>query len=120
MRRYALRLRSGQALRHGSGQALRLRSGQAQTTMELAAAMAILMMLLVASVRVFVWLNERIVKQQKAYEATRALAGGSEQINMAESTLPTIANIMNMEQTEGEGNLYTTPYEPLNIFADPE
>lgn len=84
-----------------------------QSTMELTAAMVLLMMLLVASVRIFVWLNERIVNQQRQYESTRVEAGGPGQV-------APVGNIYDEEATEGAGHLYEAPYVPLNIFADPE
>lgn len=51
------------------GQALRLRSGQASLEMTVALVGAIL--LLFGSLKVFLWLNERLVTRHQNYEATR-------------------------------------------------
>ncbi len=60
-------MRSGQALRQGSGQA----------TLELSVALIVVMILLVAIVRTFVWFNEKLVKRQAGYESTRVAAGSA-------------------------------------------
>ncbi len=50
-------------------------SGQA--TLELTVALIVIMMLLVAAVRTFVWLNEGMVARQVSYENTRVAAGST-------------------------------------------
>ena len=52
-----------------------MRSGQA--TLELSVALIVVMILLVAIVRTFVWFNEKIVKRQAGYESTRVAAGST-------------------------------------------
>ncbi len=56
------------------------RSGQ--VTLELAVALLVVMLLIVATVKIFVWLNEGIVRRQYRYENSRIAAGG------VESTVP--------------------------------
>jgi len=63
-----------------SGQALRQSSGQA--TLELSVALIVVMILLVAIVRTFVWFNEKLVKRQAGYESTRVAAGSTPHENI--------------------------------------
>jgi hypothetical protein len=48
-----------------------------QATLELTVALILVMLLLVASVRIFVWLNEGMVARQASYEDTRVKAGST-------------------------------------------
>ncbi|OIO36843.1 MAG: hypothetical protein AUJ74_01025 [Candidatus Omnitrophica bacterium CG1_02_44_16] len=57
------------------GQAIRLRSGQA--TLELTVALILIVILLMAGVKVFLWLNEGLVHRQVSYENTRVAAGNT-------------------------------------------
>lgn len=78
-----------------------------QTTLELTAALIILMMFLVASARIFVWLNERIVYRQHQYETTRVAAGSA--------PFTSYVDLANQEHVRGlEPDESTNP--ALNIF----
>lgn len=59
-------------------------------TLELAVALLVVMLLIVATVKIFVWLNEGIVRRQYRYEDTRIAAGGSE------STVPGMGPLTNV------------------------
>lgn len=59
-----------------------MKAGKGQTTLEMTAALVVLMMLLVASARVFVWVNERMVYRQSEYERTRITAGSQPLANV--------------------------------------
>ncbi len=48
---------------------------QGQTSLEMTVALILVVILLVASVKIFLWLNEGIVSQQVSYENTRLQAG---------------------------------------------
>lgn len=51
---------------------------KAQATLELAVGLLMVMLLIVATVKIFVWLNESMVKRQWRYEDTRDEAGSVE------------------------------------------
>jgi hypothetical protein len=46
-----------------------------QSTLELAAALIVVVLFLMASLKIFLWLNDRMVRRQVAYENTRIAAG---------------------------------------------
>jgi hypothetical protein len=48
-----------------------------QTTIEVGVGMVVVMLLLFGSLKIFLWLNERMVRRQVAYENTRVAAGAS-------------------------------------------
>ena len=50
---------------------------KAQSTLEFTVALVAAFILLLGSVKLFVWLNERMVLRQEAYESTRVRAGQS-------------------------------------------
>ncbi len=52
-------------------------SRDGQSTLEMSAALVLLLLLLVGSVRIFVWLNERMVARQIDYEHTTVRAGNT-------------------------------------------
>lgn len=76
-----------------------------QTTLEMTAALVVLMMLLVASARIFVWVNERIVYRQSQYENDR-IAAGSETL----TTVDLFDNEMRGREVDESSN------PTLNIF----
>ncbi len=49
--------------------------GRGQSSLEMTAAMIMVLLMLVAAVRIFTWLNRRIIYRQADYEATRIQAG---------------------------------------------
>jgi len=51
---------------------------QAQSSMELAASLVVIFILLFGSLQVFLWVNKRLVQRQKDYEAQRVAAGNSQ------------------------------------------
>lgn len=51
---------------------------RAQVSLEVTVAFICIMVLLFASVRIFVWMNQRMVQRQKDYEDTRIAAGSIE------------------------------------------
>ncbi len=77
-----------------------------QTSLEMTVALVMVMMLLLASVKIFLWLNQRIVIQQVDYENTRVQAGNGY-----------IGNIDITSSADMEGLPHNaTPTEALNIF----
>jgi len=51
--------------------------GRGQSSLEMTAAMIMVLLMLVAAVRIFAWLNRRIIWRQADYEATRIQAGST-------------------------------------------
>ena len=49
--------------------------GRGQSSLEMTAALILVLLLLVAAVRIFAWINRRIIWRQADYEATRIQAG---------------------------------------------
>jgi len=56
---------------HASGR----KSNNGQVSLEVTVAFICIMLLLFASVRIFVWMNQRMVQRQKDYENSRVAAG---------------------------------------------
>ena len=79
-----------------------------QGTLEMTVALVLVMLLIVGAVRIFVWLNERMVYRQVDYENTRA-AAGSVPISTEE------VDLMNQEQTMGV-QVDESLYPALNVF----
>lgn len=50
---------------------------EAQSSLELAASLIVVFILLFGSLQVFIWANKRLVQRQKDYEAQRLTAGNS-------------------------------------------
>jgi hypothetical protein len=78
-----------------------------QSTLEMTAALIVLMILLVGAARIFVWLNERMAYRQYQYENTRVEAGS---VPFTEGL-----NLMNAEHTRGI-EIDESSNTPLNIF----
>ena len=53
---------------------LKKRENRAQSSLELSVALIAVMMLIVAMVRLFVWITGRMVKRQVYYDSTRVVA----------------------------------------------
>lgn len=83
-----------------------------QASLELSAALIIVMLLLVATVKMFVWFNERMMLRQRDYEATRITAGQAPQD--ASQILDSVA-ILNKEHTQGVG-VDESAYPAFNII----
>ncbi len=49
--------------------------GRGQSSLEMTAALIMVLLMLVAAVRIFAWLNRRIIYRQEDYEASRIAAG---------------------------------------------
>ncbi|MFH0876840.1 MAG: hypothetical protein V1863_01270 [Candidatus Omnitrophota bacterium] len=63
---------------------------QGQSSLELTAALVVIFILLIASVKIFTWLNERIVVRQVRYEATRVEFGDIPPTSVALMPLPDV------------------------------
>ena len=50
---------------------------QAQASLEVTVALIGALLLLFGSLKIFLWINDRLVRRQQAYESTRAAAGRS-------------------------------------------
>lgn len=86
---------------------LSTRTKTGQATLELTVALILIMLLLVASVRIFVWLNEGMVARQVSYEDTRVAAG---------STPPQAVSLSDLNNATSQSlNIGEVPFnEPLN------
>lgn len=80
---------------------------QGQATLELTAALILIMLFLVGSVRIFVWLNERMAYRQADYEGSRVSAGSA--------GLSTV-DLNDQAQTNGM-QIDESSYPELNIFS---
>jgi len=78
-----------------------------QSTLELTAALIVLMILLVGAAKIFVWLNERMAYRQSEYERTRVQAGSV--------AFTSSIDLTNAEQTRGV-EIDESSNPPLNIF----
>jgi hypothetical protein len=78
-----------------------------QSTLELTAALIVLMILLVGAAKIFVWLNERMAYRQSEYERTRVQAGSV--------AFTSSIDLTNAEQTKGV-EIDESSNPPLNIF----
>jgi hypothetical protein len=93
-----------------------LNGRKGQATVELSVALILVMLLLVASVKTFVWINEKIVRRSRAYEATRVSAGQAplQAVNVQPITSATTSQL----ELSGE-RMYNEPTEALNIIESP-
>ena len=63
----------------------------AQSSLELAASLVVIFILLFGSLQVFLWVNKRLVQRQKDYESQRVIAGNSgSEVKVDESQYPTL------------------------------
>ncbi|MFA5150508.1 MAG: hypothetical protein WC937_02700 [Candidatus Omnitrophota bacterium] len=56
---------------------VRLNGKQAQVSLELAASLVVVFVLLFGTLQVFLWMNKRLVQRQQDYEAKRVTAANS-------------------------------------------
>ncbi|MDD2927409.1 MAG: hypothetical protein PHE30_00975 [Candidatus Omnitrophica bacterium] len=56
---------------------VRLHGKQAQVSLELAASLVVVFVLLFGTLQVFLWMNKRLVQRQQDYEAKRVTAANS-------------------------------------------
>lgn len=82
--------------------------------MELTAALVIIAILLIGSAKIFLWLNDSIVRRQVNYEATRVAAGNAE---FAPVDLSSNEEISANEINLGEIMVDESNYPKLNIFG---
>ena len=52
-------------------------TGRGQASLEMAIAMGGVILLLLGSLKVYAWVNERLISRQQYYEATRVVAGSA-------------------------------------------
>lgn len=61
----------------------------AQSSLELAASLVVIFILLFGSLQVFFWVNKRLVQRQKDYESQRVTAGNSgSEVKVDETNYP--------------------------------
>lgn len=85
-----------------------------QSSLELTAALVVVMILLVASVKIFVWLNERIVLRQIEYEKTRVEAGNATPAPVNLIALPDVPP--EALKIPGEVMVNESNFEALKLF----
>lgn len=96
-----------QILKNSFWQAFRMnRFLDGQASLELTAALIIVAILLIASVKMFVWFNARMVMRQVAYESSRVTAGSVPHEDI---------DIYSYEGTKGV-QVDDSGYEALNLF----
>ncbi|MFH1691003.1 MAG: hypothetical protein ABIC68_00315 [Candidatus Omnitrophota bacterium] len=81
-------------------------SGLGQASLELSAALILVAMLIVGAIKIFVWLNGRLVMRQVAYEQSRVAAGSAAHERV---------NIYDQSATKGV-QVDDSGYEALNLF----
>jgi len=85
-----------------------------QSTLELTAALVVIVILLIGSVKIFLWLNDSMVRRQVNYEATRVAAGSAEF---------EAVNLVSMDNVEANATSFNelmvdeSNYPKLNIFG---
>ena len=65
------------SVRHASLLTTHSLTGRGQASLEMAIAMGGVILLILGSLKVCVWVNERLISRQQYYEATRVLAGSA-------------------------------------------
>ena len=83
---------------------------RAQTTLELTAALILLMLLLAGATKIFMWLSGRMVHRQVLYEASRVHAADCSTWN------GTITNLSDPNQIKGVEEPDESTYPALNVF----
>ena len=79
---------------------------KAQASLEMSAAFIVVLILLIAAVRLFAWLNASMVYRQSDYERTRVEAGNASLVGV---------NLTDQTSTEGV-QTNESAYPQLNIF----
>ncbi len=69
------------------------RPSRGQATLELTVALILIVILLMAGVKVFLWLNEGIVLRQVSYENTRVEAGSTAPENVVLNNMLSLNNV---------------------------
>ncbi len=82
---------------------------RAQATLELTAALILLMLLLAGATKIFMWLTGRMVHRQVLYEASRVNAANLSTWNQS-------VDLTDQEQTKGVQEPNESTYPALNIF----
>lgn len=83
-----------------------------QSTLELTVALILVSMLMLASVKIFLWFSERMVLRQELYEVNRVAAGNMEQDDSAKLS---DADLLDRDKTKGYA-IDESTLPPLNIF----
>ena len=82
---------------------------RAQATLELTAALILLMLLLAGATKIFVWLSGRMVHRQVLYEASRVHAANLSTWNVS-------VNLADPTSTQGVEEPDESTYPALNVF----
>jgi len=82
----------------------------AQATLELTAALILLMLLLVGATKIFMWLSGLVVHRQVVYENSRVSAADQSTWNVA------VTDLSDVNQTTGVGEPDDSTYPALNVF----
>lgn len=85
-----------------------------QASLELTVALILVMLLLVGSIKVFVWLNERMVMRQLDFERTRVAAGSTPPASVSYTYLDNASP--EALAISGEVMVDESAYPALNIF----
>lgn len=83
---------------------------RAQATLELTAALILLMLLLAGATKIFMWLSGRMVHRQVLYENSRVSAA-----DLSTWGVP-VTNLSDPSQTRGVGEPDESTYPALNVF----
>jgi len=86
--------------------------GRGQSSLEMTAALIMVLLLLVAAVRIFAWLNRRIIWRQRDYEATRIQAGSMPHHDV----VFTQGNVSATDRILGGVEVHDTVRPAINLF----
>ena len=84
-----------------------------QSTLELTVALILVSMLVLASVKMFLWFSDRMVLRQERYEANRVAAGNMVQ---DDSAALTEADLTDREKIRGEYQVDESDFPAFNMF----
>jgi hypothetical protein len=85
-----------------------------QSTLELTAALVVIAILLIGTAKIFLWINDSMVRRQVNYEATRVAAGSAE---FGAVTLAPMDNVEANATSFNELMIDESNYPKLNIFG---
>lgn len=94
---------------------MKRRAYSGQATLEVTVALILIMLLIVGSIKIFLWLNERMVFKQEAYEGTRVSAGSAPSAGVALTSLDNVTPAQTVLGDEGWAD--ESAYPKLNIFG---
>jgi len=90
----------------------RTRRGRGQSSLEMTVGMIMVLMMLVAAVRIFAWINRRLIYRQEDYEASRISAGSQSH----EAVSFTEGNVTPTDTIQGGVEVNESARPEINLF----